>query len=115
MGSEMCIRDSSTVVLGQDATSSDEDDPYIDADGANVVLQPAKRVETQLAYMFGISYGLNPIIILAPALNFSMYWDPIIIGTEISDSDHLGIWEKERQENFGTSRFRGDTQLIKWF
>ena len=105
----------STAVLGQDVTSSDEDDPYIDADGASVVLQPAKRVEAQLAYMFGISYGLNPIIILAPALSFSMYWDPIIIGMEISDSDHLGIWEKERQENFGTSRFGEDTQFLKWF
>jgi len=105
----------STAVLGQDVTSSDEDDPYIDPDGASVVLLPTKRVESQRAYMFGISYGLNPIIILAPALSFSMYWDPIIIGMEISDSDHLGIWEKERKENFGTSRFRGDTQFIKWF
>ena len=105
----------STAVLGQDVTSSDEDNPYIDPDGASAVLQPTKRGAAQRAYMFGISYGLNPIIILAPALSFSMYWDPIIIGMEISDSDHLGIWEKERKENFGTSRFRGDTQLIKWF
>ncbi len=105
----------STAVLGQDVTSSDEDDPYIDPDGASVVLLPTKRVEAQRAYMFGISYGLNPIIILAPALSFSMYWDPIIIGMEISDSDHLGIWEKERKENFGPSRFRGDTQFLKWF
>jgi len=105
----------STAVLGQDVTFSDEDNPYIDPDGASAVLQPTKRAESQRAYMFGISYGLNPIIILAPALSFSMYWDPIIIGMEISDSDNLGIWEKERKENFGTSRFRGDTQLIKWF
>jgi len=105
----------STAVLGQDITSSDTEDPYLDPDGASAVLQPTNRVESQRAYMFGISYGLNPIIILAPALNFSMYWDPIIIGMEISDSDHLGIWEKERKENFGTSRFRGDTQIIKWF
>ena len=105
----------STAVLGQDVTSSDTEDPYLDPDGASAVLQPTKRVESQRAYMFGISYGLNPIIILAPALSFSMYWDPIIIGMEISDSDHLGIWEKERKENFGTSRFRGDTQFIKWF
>ena len=105
----------STAVLGQDVTSSDKEDPYIDPDGVSAVLQPNKRVGSQRAYMFGISYGLNPIIILAPALSFSMYWDPIIIGMEISDSDNLGIWEKERKENFGTSRFRGDTQLIKWF
>ncbi len=105
----------STAVLGQDVTSSDTEDPYIDPDGASAVLQPTNRVESQRAYLFGISYGLNPIIILAPAISFSMYWDPIIIGMEISDSDNLGIWEKERKENFGTSRFRGDTQLIKWF
>jgi hypothetical protein len=105
----------STAVLGQDVISSDTEDPYLDPDGASAVLQPTNRVESQRAYLFGISYGLNPIIILAPALSFSMYWDPIIIGMEISDSDNLGIWEKERKENFGTSRFRGDTQLIKWF
>ena len=105
----------STAVLGQDVTSSDEDNPYIDPDGASAVLQPTKRAESQRAYMFGISYGLNPIIILAPALSFSMYWNPIIISMEISDSDQLGIWEKERQENFGTSRFRTDTQILKWF
>ncbi len=105
----------STAVLGQDVTSSDTEDPYLDPDGASAVLQPTNRVESQRAYLFGISYGLNPIIILAPALSFSMYWDPIIIGMEISDSDNLGIWEKERKENFGTSRFRGDTQFIKWF
>ena len=110
-----CFLVFSTTVHGQDVTSSDTEDPYLDPDGASAVLQPTKRVESQRAYMFGISYGLNPIIILAPALSFSMYWDPIVIGMEISDSDHLGIWEKERKENFGTSRFRGDTQFIKWF
>ena len=110
-----CFLVFSTTVHGQDVTSRDTEDPYIDPDGARVVLQPTKRVESQRAYMFGISYGLNPIIILAPALSFSMYWDPIVIGMEISDSDHLGIWEKERQENFGTSRFGEDTQFLKWF
>ena len=110
-----CFLVFSTTVHGQDVTSSDTEDPYLDPDGASAVLQPTNRVESQRAYLFGISYGLNPIIILAPALSFSMYWDPIIIGMEISDSDHLGIWEKERKENFGTSRFRGDTQFLKWF
>ena len=110
-----CFLVFSTTVHGQDVTSSVTEDPYIDLDGASAVLHPAKRVGSQRAYMFGINYGLNPIIILAPALSFSMYWDPIVIGMEISDSDHLGIWEKERQENFGTSRFGEDTQFLKWF
>jgi len=110
-----CFLVFSTTVHGQDVTSSDTEDPYLDPEGASNVILPTERVGSQRAYMFGISYGLNPIIILAPALSFSMYWNPIIISMEISDSDHLGIWGKERQENFGTSRFRADTQVLKWF
>jgi hypothetical protein len=78
-------------------------------------LHPAKRTETSRAYMLGIGYGLNPITILAPAVSVGMYLDPVVIGVEISDSEHMGIWEKERRENFGTSRFIGDTQFVKWF
>ena len=92
-----------------------DEDPYIDPAAADEALQPAKRVTSAQAYMLGINYGLNPVIILAPALSLSMYWDPLVLGLEISDSDTLGIWEKERQENFGTSRFSGETQFIKWF
>jgi len=110
-----CFLVFSTTVHGQDVTSSDTEDPYLDPDGVSAVILPTERVGSQRAYMFGISYGLNPIIILAPALSFSMYWNPIIISMEISDSDQLGIWEKERQQNFGTSRFRADTQILKWF
>ena len=92
-----------------------DEEPYLDPAAANETLQPTKRAQSTQAYMLGINYGLNPIIILAPALSLSMYWDPLVLGLEISDSDTLGIWEKERQENFGTSRFSGETQFIKWF
>ena len=92
-----------------------DEEPYLDPAAANEALQPTKRAQSTQAYMLGINYGLNPIIILAPALSLSMYWDPLVLGLEISDSDTMGIWEKERQENFGTSRFSGETQFIKWF
>ena len=102
-------------LFGQDVTAGENEDPYIDPDAASKILQPIKRVEHQQVYMFGISYGLNPVIILAPALSAGMYWDPVVIGVEISDSEYLGIWEKERQENFGPSRMSGNTQFLKWF
>ena len=102
-------------LFGQDVTAGENEDPYIDPDAASKILQPIKRVEHQQVYMFGISNRLNPIIILAPALSVGMYWDPLVIGAEISDTEHLGIWEKERQENFGPSRMSGNTQFLKWF
>ena len=105
-----------TEVIAQDSLDTgDVDNMYIDLDRTSDLFQSDKRVESPRTYMFGIGYGLHPIIILAPALSAGMYWDPLVIGLEISDSEHFGIWEKERRENLGPSRFRGDTQFLKWY
>ena len=77
-----------SALFGQDVTAGENEDPYIDPDGVSKILQPTKRVEHQRAYMFGISYGLNPVIILAPAFSAGIYWDPVVIGLEISDSEN---------------------------
>ena len=106
-------------IFAKDAFSEEIDqidfDPYIENYGVEKILNSDKRTEFFQAFMFGLGYGLNPIIILAPALNFAMYWDPLIFGLEFSDSESLGIWSKERRENFGNSRFSGTNQFIKWF
>ena len=104
----------STAVYAQDYSELVED-PYLDPTAANLLLQPTTRAVANQAYMFGISYGLNPIILLAPAVSIGMYWDPLVLGLEISDSESLGIWEKERRENLGEARLSGETQFIKWF
>ena len=87
-----------TAVIAQDSLDTGDDDSYIDPDRTSDLFQPDKRVESPRTYMFGIGYGLHPIIILAPALSAGMYWDPVVIGLEISDSEHIGIWEKERSK-----------------
>jgi len=97
----LCFLLFSSVLFGQDFKAGEPEDPYIDPDGASKILQPTKRVEQQRVYMFGISYGLNPLIILAPALSAGIYWDPMVIGFEISDSEHLGIWEKSVEKTLG--------------
>ena len=104
-----------TSVIAQDSLDTGDDDPYIDPSKTSSLFKPNKHFESPRKYILGISYGLHPTIILAPALSGGMYWDPMVIGFEISDSDHLGIWEKERRENLGPSRFSGDTQFLKWF
>ena len=104
-----------TSVIAQDSLDTGDDDPYIDPTKTSSLFKPNKHFESPRKYILGISYGLHPTIILAPALSGGIYWDPMVIGFEISDSDHLGIWEKERRENLGLSRFSGDTQFLKWF
>ena len=94
-----------TEVTAQDSLDTgDVDNMYIDLDRTSDLFQSDKRVESPRTYMFGIGYGLHPIIILAPALSAGMYWDPLVIGFEISDSEYFGFWEKERRENLGPSR-----------
>ena len=105
----------STVIAQDIFNTGDNGDPYIDSDITSNLLRLDNRVESPQKYMFGISYGLHPIIVLAPAISAGLYWDPMVIGIEISDSEHLGIWEKERRDNLGPSRFSGDTQFLKWF
>ena len=105
-----------TAVIAQESLDTEYNDgSYIDPNRTSDLFQPDSRVESSRTYMLGIGYGLHPVIILAPALSVGMYWDPMVIGVEISDSRHLGIWEKERRENLGPSRLSGETQFLKWF
>jgi len=105
-----------TAVTAQESLDTEyDDDSYIDQDKISDFFQSDKRVKSHRKYMFGIGYGLHPVIILAPALSLGMSWDPMVFGVEISDSEHLGIWEKERRENLGPSRLSGETQFLKWF
>ena len=74
-----------TVVFAQNSLDTEDDvDPYIDPDRTNDLFQSDKRVESTRTYMFGISYGLHPIIILSAALSAGMYWAPLVIGLEIN-------------------------------
>lgn len=100
--------------LAQD-TNQIESDPFLDPVGVEAIIHSDTRIESKRAFMFGIGYGLNPIIVLAPSLNLGIYLDPIILGLEKSDSEPLGIWIKERKENFGNSRFSGESLFLKWF
>ena len=92
-----------------------DDELYIDPDRTSDLFQPDKLVESHRRYMFGIGYGLHPVIVLGPALSAGLYLAPMVIGVEISDSANLGIWQKERRENLGPSRLSGETQFLKWF
>ena len=104
-----------TLVLAQESLGIGDNDPYIDPNKTSTSFKQNLHFEYPRKYILGISYGLHPVIILAPALSAGMYWEPMVFGFEISDSSHLGIWEKELRENLGRSRFSGNTQFLKWF
>ena len=91
------------------------EDPYIDPEAVRAVLEPQQRFNADQGLMLGLVYGLNPTIVFAPALSIAYYFDPLVTGMEISDSDKISIWAKQRNDGLGPSRFLGTTVFAKLF
>ncbi|MEC8844695.1 MAG: hypothetical protein VXX42_12000, partial [SAR324 cluster bacterium] len=65
--------------------------------------------------LIGILYGLHPALVFSPALSLGYYNEPFAVGVEISDSDKLEFWSKQKKEWLGPSRFGGSTVFGKLF
>ena len=92
-----------------------DEDPFIDPVGVRAIMEPQKRFNEDQGFLVGIMYGLNPVIVFSPGISFAIYKDPFIAGLEISDSDKISIWAKQRKEGLGPSRLGGTTVFGKWF
>ncbi len=50
--------------------------------------------------LIGILYGLHPVLVFSPALNLGYYNEPFAVGVEISDSDKLEFWSKQKKNGW---------------
>ena len=93
-----------------------ESDPFIDPLAIeNTTGGINKRFTEESGFMVGLMYGLNPVILFSPAISISYFHEEFVIGVESSNSDLIGVWTKQRLEQLGTTRFRGNTLFIKYF
>ena len=91
------------------------EDPYIDPHAVESVISPIQRTESSgFSLTLGVNYGLNAIILLAPAVSIGLYSEPLVIGVEMSDSEVFPIWEEQRVEHLGITQFSGETGFVKW-
>ena len=60
-------------------------------------------------------YGLHSALVFSPALSLGYYNEPFALGVEISDTDKLEFWSKQKKEWLGPSRFGGSTVFGKLF
>ena len=91
-----------------------DEDPFIDPDGVKA-LSSSQRFQVDQGFLIGFLYGLNPALVFSPALSLAYYKEPFTVGIEISDSDKLEFWSKQKKEWLGPSRFGGSTVFGKLF
>ena len=91
-----------------------DEDPYLDPDGIKA-LSSNQGFSENRGILIGILYGLHPALVFSPALSLGYYNEPFAVGVEISDSDKLEFWSKQKKEWLGPSRFGGSTVFGKLF
>ena len=73
-----------------------DEDPYLDPDGIKALNSNQGFSENQ-GIIIGILYGLHPALVFSPALSLGYYNEPFAVGVEISDSDKLEFWSKQKK------------------
>lgn len=91
-----------------------DEDPYLDPDGIKALSSNQGFSENQ-GIIIGILYGLHPALVFSPALSLGYYNEPFAVGVEISDSDKLEFWSKQKKDWLGPSRFGGTNYFAKYF
>ena len=73
-----------------------DEDPYLDPDGIEA-LSSNQGFSKNQGIIIGILYGLHPALVFSPALSLGYYNEPFAVGVEISDSDKLEFWSKQKK------------------
>ena len=73
-----------------------DEDPYLDTAGIKALSSNQGFSENQ-GILIGILYGLHPALVFSPALSLGYYNEPFAVGVEISDSDKLEFWSKQKK------------------
>ena len=81
-----------------------DEDPYLDPDGIKALSSNQGFSENQ-GILIGILYGLHPALVFSPALSLGYYNEPFAVGVEISDSDKLEFWSKQKKRMARTFAF----------
>ena len=91
-----------------------DEDPYLDPDGVESV-NKNQRFKDDQGFLIGFLYGLHTALVFSPALSLAYYKESFTLGIEVSDSDKLEFWSKQKKDWLGPSRFGGTNYFAKYF
>ena len=77
-----------------------DEDPYLDPDGVESV-NKNQRFKDDQGFLIGFLYGLHTALVFSPALSLAYYKESFTLGIEVSDSDKLEFWSKQKKDWLG--------------
>ena len=92
-----------------------DDDPLLDPGTAESLQLGGYRFERNFALLFGIQYGLSPLLLTSPGIVLGAYYDPIVVGLELVDSDILSALDDLRKDGIGDVRIINTAVYAKVF
>ncbi|MGA1560780.1 MAG: hypothetical protein ACO390_17375, partial [bacterium] len=90
-------------------------DPLLDPAAADSLQPGGYRFERNFALLFGIQYGVSPLLLTSPGIVLGAYYDPIVVGLELVDSDILSALDDLRKDGIGDVRITNTVVYGKVF
>jgi hypothetical protein len=90
-------------------------DPLLDPAAADSLQLGGYRFERNFALLFGIQYGVSPLLLTSPGIVLGAYYDPIVVGLELVDSDILSALDDLRKDGIGDVRITNTVVYGKVF
>ena len=101
-------------LTAQEGNLPSSNDPYLATTAVRSMANDTRMIDNFM-FLTGLTWGISPMLIFSPALSFSAYVDPIIVGIELVDSEILGAFEREKLNGIGNVRFLNNVGFAKLF
>lgn len=99
----------------EESASPLDKDPLLDPGTEESLQLGGYRFERNFALLFGIQYGLSPLLLTSPGIVLGAYYDPIVVGLELVDSDILSALDDLRKDGIGDVRIINTAVYAKVF
>ena len=99
----------------EESTSPLDKDPLLDPETEESLQLGGYRFERNFALLFGIQYGLSPLLLTSPGIVLGAYYDPIVVGFELVDSNILSALDDLRKDGIGDVRITNMSVYAKVF
>ena len=99
----------------EELVSPMDDDPLLDPAAGGSFQVDGYRYDRNFALLFGLQYGISPLLLTSPGIVLGAYYDPILVGLELVDSDILSALDDLRKDGIGDVRISNTVAYAKVF
>lgn len=110
-----CLLFSAAALAQEDTALPADKDPLLDPQASQSLQIDGYRIDRNFALLFGIEYGIGPLLLTSPGIVLGAYYDPVVVGLELVDSDILSAFDDLRKDGIGNVRISNTVVYAKVF